>query len=220
MRLIVIMLASASLLGGCATVAPPPELPDPARLTNLGTVRVDPVRRVVVATGHVNQVEGAIELFACGPRGKTHESVLVLDAYPVDLHAALLLLGAKCGPPAAGLGQGPPRGDRLDIWIAWDAGGRGRMERAERLIAYRKSRKPMRDTFWVFTGSTFEDGRYKALVEESLVVTYWDPWAVINIGSGDGADDERLSVNEKAVPPLGTPVTVYFVPSAAGQGSP
>jgi hypothetical protein len=195
-------------------MTPPPAPPDAAQLVRVGTVTVDAGQRMVVLTGFVNQVDGAIELFACGTRGKTHESVLVLDIYPVDLHAALVLLGARCGPPAPGLGMGPPKGDRLEVWVAWLEEGVRRVERAERWIAYRASRREVPRTDWVFTGSTFEDGRYKALVEESLLVTYWDPWAIINIGSRVGADDELLLVNEETVPALGTPVEVYIVPQA------
>jgi hypothetical protein len=205
-------------LAGCVSLPPAPYRPDPATLIRVGTVQVDASQRMVVATGMVNQVEGAIELFACGTRGKTHESVLVLDLYPVDLHAALVLLGLSNGPPAAAMGEGPPRGDALDIWIAWEEAGRPRVERAERWIAYRAGGRPLGNTAWVFTGSTFEDGRYKALVEESLIATYWDPWAIVNIGSDVGADDERLIVDERAVPPLGTPVDVFFV--ARGKASP
>ncbi|HEY8240056.1 MAG TPA: YdjY domain-containing protein, partial [Kiritimatiellia bacterium] len=175
MALIVLSLA------GCASAPPPPWEPEAAKLIRVGTVQVDEVQRMVIASGYVNQVDGAIELFACGKRGKTHESVLVLSAYPVDLHAALLLLGAKCGAPASGLGVGPPRGDDLAIWVEWVDEGTRRVVRAEELAAFRRNGRKLSRTDWVFTGSTFEDGKYKALVEESLVATYWDPWAVINI---------------------------------------
>ena len=171
---------------------------------------VDAQDRSVLVTGHVNQVEGSIELFACGPRGKTHESVLVLDVYPVDLQAALILIGAKHGRPAEGPGMGPPEGDPLDVFVEWQDGKRTVRRRAEALIRNSTTKRVMPKTAWIFTGSTFEDGRFKALVEESLIVSYWDPWAIINIGSDVGADDEILSVNTKTVPPLGTPVTVII----------
>jgi hypothetical protein len=209
--------AAAVLLlvaSGCATPPVAPVEPDPAALKRVGTVNVDADQRMVVVTGFVNQVEGAIELFACGTRGKTHESVLVLDVYPVDLHAALVLLGASCGPPAHGLGRGPPKGDTMAIWVAWTQDGQRRAVPAEQMIRFRRNSRVLPRTEWVFSGSTFEDGKYKALVEESLVATYWDPWAIINIGSNVGADDELLSVNTRGAPPLHTPVTVYFVLAA------
>ena len=51
-----------------------------------------------------------------------------------------------------------------------------------------------------------------ALVEESLVVTYWDPYAIINLPLPCGANDEILHVNTNTVPPYQTPVTMHFTP--------
>ncbi|MFH0954275.1 MAG: hypothetical protein V1873_08095, partial [Verrucomicrobiota bacterium] len=68
-------------------------------IARLGGVRIDPASRTVLATGWVNQVVGLIELLACGPGGKTHESVFVLDVNPLDLQAGLLLLGLRPGTP-------------------------------------------------------------------------------------------------------------------------
>jgi hypothetical protein len=194
---------------GCAT-SPQLSTDDPDRFVRIGTVVVDADQRTVIATGRVNQVDGAIELFACGERGKTHESVFVLSVFPVDLQTALLLIGAKPGPAMPQPGVGPPKGDALDIHVEWDQGGKTVRRRAETFIRNHKTGRVLGKTAWIFTGSTFEDGRFKALVEESLVVTYWDPWAIINIGSEVGADDEILSVNSRAIPPLGTPVTVII----------
>ena len=207
--LLTLPVVAGVLLWGCAT-QPAGSNADTNRFVTVGTVMVDAQDRSVLVTGHVNQVEGSIELFACGPRGKTHESVLVLDVYPVDLQAALILIGAKHGRPAEGPGMGPPEGDPLDVFVEWQDGKRTVRRRAEALIRNSTTKRVMPKTAWIFTGSTFEDGRFKALVEESLIVSYWDPWAIINIGSDVGADDEILSVNTKTVPPLGTPVTVII----------
>lgn len=182
----------------------------------LRSVEVDPVSRSVVATGWVNQSEGAIELLACGPGGKTHESVFVLNASPVDLHAALLLLGARPGRPPVYLGM-PPDGPPLAVWVEWaDAQGR-RRERAERFARLTGTSEPLPDAHWIFSGSTFENGQYKGLAEESLLATYWDPWAVINIGLAIGSNDEAVVANQNLAPAPGTPVTVYISPVSSGD---
>jgi len=59
----------------------------------IGSVHLDKDKREVYLKGKVNMVEGMIELLACGSRGKTHESILVLELVPHDLQVALLLLG-------------------------------------------------------------------------------------------------------------------------------
>lgn len=202
-------LSLLALAVGCATPRARPAW-QPERLVRVGTVQVDVQTRVVVVTGYVKQVEGAIELLACGPGGKVHESVLVLELNPLDLQTALLLIGAQAGPPMPELGVGPPRGDRLSIWVQWEQGGRPQVLPLEELAYEWRHRRALRTAGWIFTGSVFVDGKFKALAEESLIATYWDPWAIVNVASPLGADDEALSVNRAWVPPLHTPVTLLL----------
>ena len=180
-------------------------------VATLGSVQVDAQTKTMVVSGWVNQVSGAIELLACGPGGKTHESVFVLNCNPVDMQAGLLLLGLKPGTPSAGLGQGPPNGTALDIWVDWLEGSKPKSLRAENFVVnVEDNRRPLPETPWIFTGSVIEDGQFKALAEESLIVTYWDPWAIIDLPLPCGSNDEILSVNSNCVPALNTPVTFRF----------
>jgi len=196
---------------------PQPE-PSPVRwegsVARIGAVTVDSAAKTVTATGWVNQTEGPIEVLACGPKGKTHESVFVLTLNPLDLQAALLLAGLKGGEPMSGLGEGPPRGSPLDIFVEWQTDGEPRRERAETFIRQINEDAVLPESPWIFTGSQIKDGRFMAFAEESFVVSYWDPYAVINLGHPLGADDEALHANPLAVPPYGTPVTMTFVPRA------
>lgn len=192
---------------GCVTPRRAPSL-EPARWRTLGTVQLDPEAHCVFATGYVNQVEGAIELMACGPGGKVHESVLVLQVNPLDLQAALLLLGLKSGPPMPELGVGPPRGDRVRVWVHWQEAGTSIIKPLAALAYEWRDKRALRTEDWVFTGSMVADGKFKALAEESLIASYWDPWAIINVQSPLGADDDALSVNRTEVPPLHTPITL------------
>lgn len=202
------------LAAGCATPRArlrPPLAED--RAVALGSVRVDSAAKLVVATGFVNLVEGPIELVICGPGGKRHECVFVLEGDPVDLQAALLLVGAQAGPPMEELGLGPPQGSLVDIWVEWsDEAGRRHSEMAERFAWNLRRRQALPPCGWVFTGSVFVDGKFKALAEESLAASYWDPWSILNLNHPDGADDECLSVNRDLAPPLHHPVTLYFRP--------
>lgn len=210
-RRLILSVLSVVLSGmaGCATVPPAP-VPEAGRLLRQGTVQVDPELRCVVVTGYLNMVEGPIELLACGPGGKVHESVLVLEVNPVDLQAALLLIGLKSGPPMKELGVGPPQGDRVRVWVQWEQDGRRVVLPLEQLAYDWRAQRALRTDGWVFTGSMFLDGKFKALAEESLIVSYWDPWAILNVNSPLGADDESLSVNRDVVPPLHTPITLLI----------
>ena len=182
--------------------------PETSAVVNLGAVQVDAGTKTMSVSGWVNQVWGAIELLACGPGGKTHESAFVLQCNPADMQAGLLLLGLKPGTPPTGLGQGQPKGTELDIWVDWLEGSTARSLRAESFVVnVENDRQPLPETPWIFTGSVFEEGEFKALAEESLIVTYWDPWAIINLPLPCGSNDEILSVNTNCIPPLKTPVT-------------
>lgn len=172
----------------------------------VGAVRVYPETHSLVVSGWVNQVSGPIELLACGRGGKTHESVFVLNVDPVHLQTGLLLLGLKPGTPPTGLGQGQPVGPGLNLWVDWEEGGEVRSARAETFVYNAETKSALPETPWIFTGSIFVDGEFKASAEESLVVTYWDPWAIINIALGCGTNDEILVINTNAVPPLKTPI--------------
>ena len=182
---------------------------------DLGSVKINAQERSVTCTGYVNQVEGPIELLACTPEGKLHESVFVLNAHPADLHAGLLLVGLKPGQPPRGLGQGPVVGPGVDIWVEWEWDGSRRSERAERFIYHAKERTPLPPLAWVFTGSMVDETGFKASAEGSLVATYWDPWAILNIPLACGGNDELLVVNRCACPPLRTPVVIRFKAAAS-----
>lgn len=172
----------------------------------VGAVRVFPETHSLVVSGWVNQVIGPIELLACGRGGKTHESVFVLNVDPVHLQTGLLLLGLKPGQPPTGLGQGQPEGPKLDLWVDWEENGETKSARAETFVYNVQDKTVLPETPWIFTGSIFLDGEFKASAEESLVVTYWDPWAIINIPLICGTNDEILVVNTNSVPPLKTPI--------------
>lgn len=197
------------------------KLPDvgPDGVARIGNVSVDPKARTVSVKGWVNQVVGPIELLACGPGGKTHESVFVLDINPVELQTGLLLLGLKPGTPPTGLGEGVPSGPELVLWVDWEENGEARSRRAEEFVFNEEVQERLPETPWIFTGSVFEEGRFKALAEESLVVTYWDPWAIVNIPLPCGANDKILSVDTNTVPPLSTPIVMRFIAPPAGKES-
>ncbi len=70
--------------------------------------------------------KGALELIACTKKTKEHESMVVVDARPMHIHTALLLLGAKNGSPASRrlIDEAtrqwvdiPPQGDPIGVFL-------------------------------------------------------------------------------------------------------
>jgi hypothetical protein len=71
---------------------------------------------------------GALELIACTKGTKEHESIVMVKAKAMHIHAALLLIGAKPGNPAMQKPINkertrwvhlPPAGDRVDVYLAF-----------------------------------------------------------------------------------------------------
>jgi hypothetical protein len=178
----------------------------------LGSLQVDAEAKTVMATGWVNQIEGLVEVMACGPKGKVHESVFVLALNPLDLQAALLLINLQQGTPMPPDGDTPPTGDAIDVFVEWQADGETQRARAESFLWNRLENRAVPETHWVFNGSVMVHGEFMALAEESLVVTYWDPYAIVNIPLPCGANDELVVVNTNTVPPYETPITFIFTP--------
>jgi len=216
------------LLAGCAAV---PIATDTARpvpvearvpvlvdLLAASGVYVDPTRAIAEVRGWVNMNDGAVEVFACAPGGKTHEAVVVLDCVPRALHAGLLALGLRAGAPARPRSDGsysPPSGDAVCVTIQWhDADGHERRAAATEWL-WRPLRGAVADigTF-VFTGScitdTPEGDVYAADEVKTLVSTYHDVSSVLENSAGDAGDDEAYAANVMAVPAVGTPIVVTF----------
>lgn len=70
--------------------------------------------------------DGMLELIACTKDSKEHESIIVIDAKPSHVHAALLLLGATPGNPAmreainpemTRFRHTPPSGNPIDVFL-------------------------------------------------------------------------------------------------------
>ena len=177
----------------------------------LGNLVIDGDRREITIPGRINMQRGMIELLACAPGGKVHESVLVLDVAPYHLQVALLLLGLQNG---GGLQyQGDPRtpkGDSVEVWVKWNTGIHDTTVRGEDCVWDIPRGKPMEHTPWVFVGSRMDNGKFVADIEKSLITTFHDPLTILDNPLPTGGDDELYKVNEKLVPPKGTPVRVIL----------
>ena len=71
--------------------------------------------------------DGYLELVACRKGSKEHESIVAVDARPMHIHTALLLLGANNGNPAMRKPTGDelawvevePRGDEIEVSLVY-----------------------------------------------------------------------------------------------------
>lgn len=177
----------------------------------VGSITLNSETRELILPGKVNMDSGLIELFACAPFGKIHESVLVLDIVPYHLQVCLLLLGLEYGANLKYQGDpATPLGDSVEVWARWRNGRETVLVRAEDMIYDLTSKKTMPYTHWIFSGSRMANGVFMADMEGSLITTYHDPFTIIDNPLPSGSNDELYVVNHALTPPKKTPVEVII----------
>jgi len=185
-------------------------------LFKLGKVDLDLNKKTVTIYGKVNMSAGVIELLACTKYGKVHESVLTMDVEPIHLQTALILLGLEFGGGLRYQGDPlTPKGDRVQIWIEWTAGGEVKRHRAEDLVYNRVKQAAMEHTDWVFSGSRMKNGVFISQGTGTLITTYHDPDTILDNPLPEGGDDTVYIANSQIVPPKGTEVKMTIMPAKA-----
>lgn len=188
----------------------------------IGQIHLDQKARTVTLPAVLNMNDGNLEYLLVTEQGNTHESLLVSDVSPSDLHFAMLLLGAKGSgqhdgnmPPAqidSKFLKGAPKitGDNVSVTLRWKAGDAEKSAPAEDLIINTETKKPMERGPWVYNGSMFNEGHFLAQIEgaHASLVTY--PAALINNPRKGSDNDQIWIVNTKAVPAVKTPVDVII----------
>ncbi|HEV8606704.1 MAG TPA: YdjY domain-containing protein [Tepidisphaeraceae bacterium] len=94
-----------------------------------------------------------IEVIACWPTEKkgqkAHETVVVFDVKPSEVHKALESFGLKAGKPAQGEGE-KAEGPEVKVFLEIAEGKRVPIEKT---LVDKKTGKPMPALKWYFTGS-------------------------------------------------------------------
>ena len=196
---------------------------------SVGVVTISADRRSLSVPGRVNQREGIVEYFAVGPKGKTHESVLVLDVDPTHLMVGCLVLGLDPAPLAEqqdaglrvvrgerGADPAPPdrhKGSLVRLDVAWRGlDGKTAQHRAEALLWSRERRRSMRPSEWAFTGSSIWRGNFVAELDQSYVATWPDRSALFNTPLPSRnpyrGQDFGFEANRRLLPPVGTALTL------------
>ncbi len=130
------VLALPSLVLGVEELPTPPPAPAGVQAQSSPVAAVEKLRfpgiaihleeRCVDVEASVCLRRGLLELVACTQGTKEHESIVVVRAKPMHLHAALLLLGARPGSPARRQQDGaqgdrwidvPPHGGPVDVFL-------------------------------------------------------------------------------------------------------
>jgi len=180
----------------------------------LGDIVIDKNNNSIRFPAKVNMSEGVLEVLLSAPHGKLHEALLVTEVDAIHLNLALIMIGCKAGEmKVKEQGQDViPEGTLLKVEIAYkeDKEAKEKIIRAEDWVFDDKQKKAMAQTNWVYTGSFVSDGEYMAQLTGTYIVTFHDPYTIIDIALKEGADDTVFWVNKDAVKKKGFPVEIII----------
>lgn len=186
-------------------------------------VRIDWKNRTVAVDARVVLREGPLELLACSPQTREHESILTIAARPLHIFQAMGLIGLEPGAPVAYDRENdewfPPRGERIRLLITYRERERSVTVPIERWLRQVQTGKPPDAIDWVFSGSrTWPDGRFAADVDGTVACVVDFETALIAVGGLHSADNEFLwlEANSDEIPPIGTRCTLV-ISSAKGN---
>jgi len=179
----------------------------------VGKVTVNKNIRSISFPAQINMTQGLLEYVLVRTGGKTHESLFRTETEPYDIQLACILLdliGTDKPLPYQGA-QDIPKGDHVAINVSFlDKNGKVHEIQTEKLVTKFIDGKPVviDSLKWIYVGSWVNDSRFMAQVDGSIIALYHDPVAIFDNASPGGESDKIWFVNEKTVPPVGTPVTI------------
>ena len=215
-----------------------------AEPVKLPGIEVDPVGRCVTVDSTICLREGLLELVACAKGGKEHESLLLMEARPLHVHTALLLLGLESGNPALmerveGEEERwrhlPPSGDLVEVFLAWKSKDEELIEKPVSEFIVRVSDRVEGDGAveerlpthaFLFAGSRLVEnggGPRVYLGDRSgnliSLATFGDE--LLCLQGVHSRENQALlwQINTKALPPPGTKVTVRLRPAKSSEPS-
>lgn len=107
-------------------------------IIKLPGIEIDAEKGIVDVSAQVSLTDGLLELIACTKGTKEHEAIVRINALPMHVHTALLLIGARNGNPAMRKPINeektrwmhyPPSGDPIEVFLVIKKDGSESVER-------------------------------------------------------------------------------------------
>ena len=185
-------------------------------------VRIDWQQRAVEVEATICLRQGVLELLACSPQTREHESILAVRARPIRIHQAMGLIGLKPGSPArydSKRGRWvEASGEALRLEVRYRTKDTIKTVPIEQWLFDTKGRRSPKPLNWVFAGSrNLGNGRFGADVDGTIAAVVDFDTALIALSSLHSSDNQFLwlTANTRAIPPVGTPCTLLI--RAAGS---
>ena len=187
---------------------------------NLPHIQVDVKNKTVRMECEALNITGTLEFLCCVKGPNEYESVLRSEVRPSHLHLALLMIGLKPGAPIRYDEQEkkwlPPTGPALKMSIEYQKDGKTITIPAERTMREIKTKKPMPDVTWVFSGSKIMPGeRYAADSTGYLVSVVNFELTPVDFPVLESNANETLlwETDPDVCPPTDTKVTLIIEPA-------
>lgn len=177
-----------------------------------------------------------LEMLACTPDTREHESLVVLNTLPSTIHTALLLMGLEPGSPSRWVQDGegpdvkmlPPRGPQVSVSILYEVDGEVTETPANQWIRNQKTDEPMEDAVWVFAGSKVVEYEGRQIY---VADSYGTALSLVNFGDDLLARQSEMSdqneshgqtwgANTQAIPAVGTEVVLRLTLPTAQEDAP
>ena len=195
----------------------------------MGEIEFNKQSRIISFPAVFNQREGLLEYVIVHDKGKVHESLLRTSINPTHLNLALKLLRYQTSPELFSLRdeEGFPSGlmprvapavkaaARVEIRLLWKDGDTAHSATVNECINNTKNDKPMAPGPWIYGGSAFYEGHFVAEMTGDIVAILTNEASVFNYPGDSNRVGENYGdwfVLTKAVPAIGTPVSVQIGP--------
>jgi hypothetical protein len=172
----------------------------------LNEVEIDINARTLSIPCKINMAAGLIEVVLCRPEGKTHESLLVTNTTPLEFNTAMLLLGfdpvnevpedASLIDPESPFRTIETPGDSVLIYLETEIGGVTVIKPVEHFIYDMRRRGSMEQSTWLYRGVLIHMDYAIIGYDVSMIATYHDLSALIELNEDGKFNDELFYVNE------------------------
>jgi len=165
-----------------------------------------------------------IEVISCWPTPKgqkAHETIVIFDVMPSDVHKAIESLGLKAGRP--GRGDDRCSGPELEVFLDLPAvnGHPAGLVSIDKLLVDKRTGRTLPAITWHFTGSVVKDGKFAADTTGTMIGLYPVTDELI-IQSNFTMREEsliKLETNKQLLPGEGTPVSLVIKVASAPAGA-
>ena len=174
----------------------------------LNDIQINTDERTVSFPCKINMETGLIEVVLCNPQGKTHESLLVTNVSPLEFQTAIMLLGfdpvneipddPELADPLSPYKSIETSGDSVLIFIEAEINGKTKRQRVEDFIRDESKDGALNHSTWLFRGAvTHQSGHVIIDPETTMIATYHDVLALMELNSESKFNDELYYVNDK-----------------------